>query len=192
MKTTIFITCFITVAIFFSCSKNSENSDTSCTISQVPKDSLVDTANMVPLNDAITDISNYVRMADSLFLQKGGNPDSLVRSYTIGKADLLGVLGMKVSDSCKFRYDKCRVYIGLRATGIKSIQKLNGKADTTYMFAYKLYMTPVDHNGNDLFFNTKSSIADTAGPDSYVLDLITPCPKTCDVNSPLYSLVRPR
>ena len=44
---------------------------------------------------------------------------------------------------------------------------------------YKLMLVGVDVNGNDL-------IDEAAG--AYVYDFTAPCPRTCDVNSPLYTL----
>lgn len=44
----------------------------------------------------------------------------------------------------------------------------------------KLMMVAVDANGNDLI--------DTAS-GYYIYDFTEPCPNTCDVNSPLYTLI---
>ena len=44
---------------------------------------------------------------------------------------------------------------------------------------YKLMLVGVDSSGNDL-------IDDAAG--DYIYDFTMPCPQTCDVNSPLYTL----
>lgn len=45
---------------------------------------------------------------------------------------------------------------------------------------YKLMLVGVDANGNDL-------IDEAAGANVY--DFTEPCPKSCDVNSPMYTLV---
>jgi hypothetical protein len=43
---------------------------------------------------------------------------------------------------------------------------------------YKLMIVAVDENGNDLIDDSKGQ---------YIYDFTMPCPKICDINSPLYS-----
>lgn len=104
---------------------------------------------------------------------KGRHMDSsLVRAYRISSLDMLQVMGLDTSliKDCSYHY--CRAYLGL---------------DEKKQF--RLYLTPVKNN-RDVFLNHDSSKKPSSQPDdkSFLLDLIAPCPKTCDYSSPLYLL----
>lgn len=119
-------------------------------------------AHREPLSNAVDSVQAYV---DSF-------PD-MVQAFTISSTDMLKVLGLnpiKYKDSCDF--SSCRAYLGL------------GNSNN-----FKLYLTPVQDNkdyfwyGNDIrHLNASETVQD----NSFVYDLIAPCPKTCDTGrSPL-------
>ena len=98
------------------------------------------------------------------------HPD-MARAFTIGSKDMLQVMGLDTSTTCGF--DSCRAYLGL------------GKNQN-----FKLYLTPVK-NGKDQFFSHFGGTKSNPDRNCYVLDLIAPCPKTCDTESPLYTFKLP-
>lgn len=95
-----------------------------------------------------------------------------LRAYKISAVDMMEVMGID-STAVRPKYSFCRAYLGLETTG-----------------NFKLYLTPVVGN-YDVFFNDSSSQAGKAQRNSYVLDLIAPCPNTCDTISPLYTFNKP-
>ena len=121
----------------------------------------------VSLKSAQNDIRRYVKSCDSLFKDK-----IPIRSYSINKSDIFGVLGVTSVPNCAF--DHCRVYIGL-----------------TDKYKFKLYMTPTvlkpDPNSpnNSIYMDT--ILKDSTGKQ-FLYDLNAPCPSTCDKYSPLYKL----
>lgn len=120
----------------------------------------------VSLTSAQEDIQHYVNTCYKYL--KDTVP---IRSYTINKSDLLGVLGVTEVPDCK--YDHCRVYIGL-----------------TKENKYKLYMTPTEWacspvNSKDSLYRDKIPY-DSIHKRSYLYDLNAPCPSTCDKYSKLY------
>ncbi|MDR0801710.1 hypothetical protein [Fluviicola sp.] len=119
------------------------------------------TANEVSINVAIDDLKRFSEKHDYL------------RAYKISAMDMLEVMGIDSSVAPVPKYQFCRAYLGLDA---------NGK--------FRLYLTPVAAD-TDLFYNPDSAHAVRAQSNSYVLDLIAPCPNTCDVTSPLYTFVKP-
>ena len=72
-------------------------------------------------------------------------------------------------------YDSCRAYLGY---------------DSNHHF--KLYLTPIK-NQKDVFlnFNPRKRVNSVPDNGSYVLDLIAPCPNTCDTASALYTFIMP-
>lgn len=100
------------------------------------------------------------------------NYDTLLRAYTISARDMMQVMGMDTTK--KPRYTSCRAYLGLDSLG-----------------NFRMFLTPIKDT-KDVFFNPSSTLAGPAKSTSYVLDLIAPCPNTCDTQSPLYTFVKPR
>lgn len=107
------------------------------------------------------------RFYDSVVDKDASNRD-FVRAFTISAIDMLEVMGLDSSTQCT--YDQCRAYLGLTAND-----------------QFKLYLTPVKDN-KDVFLNFNPATAATPDTNegSYLLDLIAPCPNTCDKKSPLY------
>lgn len=164
------MTCLGILAIGFflvtACS-NEEMTNESCEV--VALENLTKMpAKGVLLSTAESDIQHYVDSCYRYFTSINLPPttcDSIVRSYTVTSHDMLGVLGVKRTGECAFPFDSCRVYLGL---------------DTKNKF--KLYMTPVNKDGND----TILSFMDGGKATQFVYDLNAPCPSTCDYSSPLY------
>lgn len=111
----------------------------------------------VLLSDAITAIRNY---RDSL----AGMPEPHVYAFLIVHDDIKQALEIK--DESEMRYHRMRAYLGCDfENGVKN---------------WHLYIVPVDLIlGIDI-------IPETADGIQYVYDFNTPCPKTCDITSPLY------
>ncbi|WP_343606176.1 hypothetical protein [Fluviicola sp.] len=95
-----------------------------------------------------------------------------LRAYKISAVDMMEVMGID-STAVTPKYNFCRAYLGLETSG-----------------NFKLYLTPVVAN-YDVFFNDTNPDAGKAQKNSYVLDLIAPCPNTCDTSSPLYTFNKP-
>lgn len=174
MKTTIKLITgaglFLFVATLFlstaSCqrTKHADN-DKPGTKGSIPDELLVDT---VPLDQAIADIKRYKDFADTAFTRSGL---SVLRAFTMNTFDLLDALNLK-----KITTDSMHV------RGYLAINKDN---------EFRLYLVrvtdatlkPDPHDcvpGKDVFFEYEGR--------KYVLDLNAPCPKTCDIESPLYKL----
>lgn len=115
----------------------------------------------VHLNTAMRNITNYVQNCVKYL-----NDTVPIRSYTINKADLFGILGVTTVPRCN--YEHCRVYIGMDRTN-----------------KFKLYMTPTVPRlvaGDTVYVDTILS----DGRNNFVYDLNAPCPSTCDKGSRLY------
>lgn len=96
----------------------------------------------------------------------------MARAFTISSKDMLQVMGLDTNTTCGF--DSCRAYLGM------------GNNNN-----FKLYLTPVK-NGEDMFYSTIGAPTHDPDKNCYVLDLIAPCPKTCDELSPLYTFKKPK
>ena len=120
----------------------------------------------VHLSTAQKDISYYVGICIKEF-----GDEVPIRAYTINKADLYGVLGVKSIPNCK--YETCRAYIGmdednkfkLFMTPTVKVASAKGSSDSIY----------VDQIPYDSIHNTY-----------FVYDLNAPCPSTCDKSSKLF------
>lgn len=164
-KTTIItVSALVGVCLFLSnCAQESEKTNSE---GDPPQSDLI-YKDTVHLATAIANITNYVANCKKYFR------DSIpIRSYSINKSDIFGVLGVTSVPNCAF--DHCRVYIGL-----------------TNNYKFKLYMTPTVLKPDPA--NPKDSIymdvilKDYAGKQ-FLYDLNAPCPSTCDKYSPLYKL----
>lgn len=103
-----------------------------------------------------------------------------VVGYTISAFDLLGALGYSSE--------------GIPPPPMKFVRVYMGFNDTK---GYKMFVVPVDISaadsgtccGRDLFFDTSANgqmhINPIPGQGRFVLDLISPCPSTCDDSSKL-------
>lgn len=126
------------------------------------------TSHQDSLATAIGNIEHFVNTFDS-----AGN--NIVRSYTIAGTDMLQVMGVSPEAVKNQLYDSCRAYLGYDANN-----------------HFRLYLTPVKNN-RDVFLNFISGKSGSRTPNSssYVLDLIAPCPNTCDSTSALYTCKMP-
>lgn len=116
----------------------------------------IETHEKVPVTEAIVNIARYVN--------KYG--DQSIRAFKIGASDMLQVLGLdSVIDS---KYEYCRAYIGMESNN-----------------DFKLYLTPVRVTEGGFFDVFLPDGTTVPTEESYVLDLIAPCPNSCDPNSPL-------
>ena len=122
----------------------------------------------VSLTTAIANITNYVNNCKTYL-----NDSVPIRSYTLNRSDVFGVLG--VTSIPNMKYDRCRVYIGM-----DSFNK------------FKLYMTPTVLNIKKTPSGSIDStyvdylLYDSLNKRYFVYDLNAPCPSTCDKNSKLY------
>ncbi len=122
----------------------------------------------------LSSTANEVRIDDAIDHVKAFNKKySYIRAYKISAMDMMEVMGIDTV-AVQPRYASCRAYLGLDPDG-----------------KFRMYLTPVANNV-DLFFNPTDSVACAAKASSYVLDLIAPCPNTCDSSSPLYTFVKPK
>jgi hypothetical protein len=124
----------------------------------------------VPLAEAQVNIARYVDKCTELF---GNVP---IRAYTISAEDLVQALGMDTVEPIPCRYKHIRAYLALDS-----------------LFNFKMYITPVE--GANLAAVPKIAGTDVILSDEsgeYVLDLIAPCPATCDFTSPLYYDSKPK
>lgn len=111
--------------------------------------------------NANDDIQRYF---DSIVV-KYENQRQFVKAYTISAIDMLEVMGLDTNTVVS--YDNCRAYLALSANN-----------------EFKMYLTPI-LKGSDHFLNYKSTTATAdTNANSYMLDLIVPCPNTCDYKSP--------
>jgi hypothetical protein len=120
-----------------------------------------------PLKEAEACISYYVNTARD----KGIPENLIVRSYTVQSNDIIAVLGVG-GDDYHSRYKSFRAYLGLE----------NNDLVTNL---YKLFLVPIDIHGNDVILQGPTDEYPFDG--EYVFDFNTPCPNTCNVDSPLYN-----
>lgn len=174
MKKTILIGSLVlnvALIIFVVMSLNSKSKDVSKQEEGTKKDGMAvealhdhylsGTANEVPINESIDNLKRFNKKYDYL------------RAYKISAMDMLEVMGIDSAAVPAPQYQFCRAYLGMDATG-----------------KFRLYLTPVIAD-TDVFYNPDSAHAVRAQSNSYVLDLIAPCPNTCDVTSPLYTFIKP-
>jgi hypothetical protein len=118
-----------------------------------------------PLGEAEAAISHYVTQARDL-----GIPENMiVRSYTVKSDDVIAVLG--VGGDYRSRYSSFRAYLGLES----NVMVTN---------LYKLFLVPIDVHGNDVILQGPTE--EFPFNAQYVYDFNTPCPNTCNIDSPLY------
>ncbi len=134
------------------------------------KHSFMLTSRQEPIKDAQKDIKRFV---DTIATYRDRHKVDFVRAYTISSIDMLEVMGLDTNVACK--YTACRAYLGLGSDQ-----------------QFKLYLTPVDEDKRDLFLSFKEDKPASREIDSlsYVLNLIAPCPNTCDMESPLYKFTK--
>lgn len=100
----------------------------------------------------------------------GSQADSVI-AFKVHASDLFAALG--VQSEVQYDHDAVRVYIGFDKT----------------TSSYKLFVVPVDKTDTgfvDMFFDETGKVrAYNPNDANYVMDLNTPCPPTCDCNSPL-------
>lgn len=123
------------------------------------------TSRQYSFEDAEKDVKHYVdQVAGRDTIRRHG----FVRAFTISAIDMLEVLGLDTTQVKTCKYNECRAYLGL-----------------TTKDEFKLFLTPVKGD-KDIFLRHKGDPSRVIDESSYVLDLIAPCPKTCDAASPLY------
>lgn len=138
------------------------------TLSKKTHSAFMVTSRQDPIKEAQEDVRHFVDSVVGKFHVR--YEYDFVRAFTISAKDMLEVMGLDTNTVCN--YYACRAYLGLDHDN-----------------QFKMYLTPVDvENGRDLFLNHNRDRATTdVDSFSYVLDLIAPCPNTCDYNSPLYN-----
>jgi len=124
------------------------------------------TSRQHPFKDAEMDVKHYV---DQVSARDTVRRQGFVRAFTISAIDMLEVLGLDTTQVKTCKYKACRAYLGL-----------NKEKDE-----FKLFLTPVKGE-KDIFLRHKGEPSEKIDESSYVLNLIAPCPKTCDSASPLY------
>jgi hypothetical protein len=156
------LNCVLAILLLF----NLFRKESEAKITSYPSVSL--TSHKDSLVGAINNIKHFVNTFDST-----GN--KIVRSYTIAGTDMLQVLGISPESVKGASFDSCRAYLGYDANN-----------------HFKLYLTPVKNN-QDMFLNFSSGKSSSRTPNnsSYVMDLIAPCPNTCDYASALYTCKMP-
>lgn len=107
-------------------------------------------------------VPDHVTINDSLIRLK--TPKLGTLAYTIHQDDIIeSLIKKEYVEEVKtfFKYQKMRAYMGIDETSAH------------------LYIVAVDDEGNDII------PTDSHGHE-FVYDLTTPCPNSCDTNSPLY------
>ncbi|MES2781029.1 MAG: hypothetical protein V4651_14145 [Bacteroidota bacterium] len=165
LKTLLLTMCgAVSLITFNACSDSSSNNAEKQ--EKQPKPAAFKSIQPVSLSEATTAIHAYGEWWRSLHL-----PDSttsnVTRAFLIPGSDLIGVLepttgAADVMNQCN--YKQARAYIGLDANNI-----------------IHLYLTPVNEEGVDVI------LTNPANGEQQVFDLTTPCPRTCDEQSLLYS-----
>ena len=122
--------------------------------------------------DSLITVLDNVRRFVTVF---DSTDHDLLRAYTISGHDMLQVMGADTTVMKQCVYDSCRAYLGY---------------DSNHHF--KLYLTPIK-NQKDVFlnFNPRKRVNSVPDNGSYVLDLIAPCPNTCDTARALYTFIMP-
>ncbi|WP_300355584.1 hypothetical protein [Fluviicola sp.] len=120
------------------------------------------------LTTVLANVKRFVTVFDS-------TDHDILRAFTISGHDMLQVMGADTTVMKQCVYDSCRAYLGY---------------DINHHF--KLYLTPVK-NQRDVFlnFDLRKRVNNVPDKSSYVLDLIAPCPNTCDTASALYTFKMP-
>lgn len=128
--------------------------------------------NFTSHRDSLITVLDNVRRFVTVF---DSTDHDLLRAYTISGHDMLQVMGADTAVMRQCVYDSCRAYLGY---------------DSNHNF--KLYLTPIK-NQKDVFlnFNPRKRVNSVPDNGSYVLDLIAPCPNTCDTASALYTFIMP-
>jgi hypothetical protein len=129
---------------------------------------------LYPVNTAITNIQYY----NSLVQQCSGNYVK-ARAFTIRSEELLAAMGMSpaIAGTKDCVYKHIRVYLAYDSLG-----------------GPQLFIVPVEganlavnEGGKDVFLDRTGAAVTNPGSykpeDLYVLDLIAPCPATCDLTS---------
>lgn len=111
-------------------------------------------------------IQHYVDTA----IAQGIKTENIVRAYTVSAEDALAALGLQAGSELSLAYTRFRAYVGLDPSS---------PTDN-----YKLFMVPVDDNGNDYIPQGPAPEYDHEG--AFVYDFNLPCPNSCDTSSPLY------
>lgn len=165
LKTLLLTGCgALSLLSFISCSNNApSNADTKET---QRKPVTFTSIQSVPLSEATTAIHAYGDWWRSLNLPDSTLSD-VTRAFLIPGDDLIGVLEPTTGATdviAKCNYKQARAYLGLDANNV-----------------IHLYLTPVNDQGVDVILTNPASGAQE------VFDLTTPCPRTCDEASQLYT-----
>jgi hypothetical protein len=155
------LNCVLVTLLFFPFSGKESQTARNCPI-----------ANFTSHKDSLITVLGNVRRFVTVF---DSTDHDLLRAYTISGHDMLQVMGADTTVMKQCIYDSCRAYLGY---------------DSNHNF--KLYLTPIK-NQKDVFlnFNPRKRVGSVPDNSSYVLDLIAPCPNTCDTASALYTFIMP-
>ncbi len=127
-----------------------------------------DTLYAVPLEEATADIRLYKDFMTTQFQVKESN---ILKAFTLHSIELLEAMGVSATD-LRFEFPKVRVYIG----------KKDGDQDSDF----KLFLVPVNEEGQDVIPKGPAGNGRILDDDEYVYDFTKPCPNTCDIESPLF------
>jgi hypothetical protein len=127
----------------------------------------IDSLVAYPLTDAQVCIQRYLDLCYENGIQH------INRAFNVKKEDAMKALG--IDPTVAATYDSFRAYIGIASND------LVGET-------YKLFLVPVNSEGKDVIL---TGIIENNGQEvQYVYDFNTPCPNTCDKESPLYIPIR--
>jgi hypothetical protein len=125
------------------------------------------TLDIVPLSEAEACIAAYKQKLHNQNIPH----ENMLKAYLLRTRDLFEAFGLDKSEVLELSHPFVRIYIGLEKGGIANI--------------YKLFLVPVTLDGIDDIPFGYINEGDTI-QQHFVYDFNTPCPKTCDRNSPLY------
>lgn len=127
------------------------------------------TLDLVPLTEAQLCIEAYKQT----LYQKGILHENILKGYLLKTRDLFEALGINKSEAIELSHPFVRIYIGMEP---------EQNPDTEN---YRLFLVPVTTEGKD---DIPVGYINEGDPyeREYVYDFNTPCPKTCDQDSPLY------
>jgi hypothetical protein len=166
MKKIITLLLFIICLVVFGCQSNRQPKSKS-PLTNILSSKIRDT---VQLNTALTNIGNYARYCNTRPFH------TPINSYAIPTIDLLELLSVSGSSADAGIYG-IRAYLGIADSIVTSTGSIKTVPDT--IKTTHLYLTPMRLDLTD-------SILMDAQNNQFLYDLTTPCPKTCDVSSPLY------
>lgn len=140
-------------------------------MNQVKKDENT-TLDKVPLTEALRCIATYKQT----LYDKNIAHNDILKAYLLRTRDIFQALGIKDSEVLTLSHPFVRIYIGMEPD--------------TLLNHYKLFLVPVTLEEKDDIPFGYINDGDEFERE-YVYDFNTPCPRTCDRDSPLYQAGAP-